>query len=620
MICLNFQLFNNTGFCFVSGTLAFGEARIVYKNGHFTFETMEIVDNDDDQTGSRGSDDNILELGTKEREVTQLVRRNSRETIRMHNKPLMRRQCGKAVLSAEDSHEDVFYSEADKLYHSQSSLSSLEQSQNTGKYDQNNDSNSSRMSQMSVDSCMSVSSAESSESGQVPQKLSSSSLPEVKDEEVRRVMQRAKRTSSFRQAQEVGSLRLSGIEEDGVHVSRNGSRNRSDSTGDRLSSEGSKSQSAHSEGQNAGSSTFVKKMMAKRNKSENLNLNVFTKQSESAKDFFSKKMTLKGLFKKNKSDSSVGTSSPLPADFPSTPPIAVFLQDDIGSADTPPTSPYSNREFRRRHTSANIYRSKPFPDSSETDSNCPTPTQERSNLRNTVSPPMTPIHDSSSGISLSSTNMFRDDDAVSMTSACSSASSSVQSPQMEQPNKPKTPKPVGASPRRNPSLTRMGSQTSMRARNNSFNSLDCESNMDYNRCVCDANRTMTLGRRRRKSATRFDQRGSSDSLTMCQYCKMLQASDEHSAKSTDKHKLRKRSFSRDRPDSGRSVKDTGIISGRVSYERLGIMSQVDGASSNSNDSGIQRDASVHSSTESLKVSSCVLILFSNIQPVSFFKS
>ncbi|WAR28139.1 SPT13-like protein [Mya arenaria] len=327
-----------------TGSLAFGDARIVYKNGHFTFETMETDENDLEQTGQTGSQGSSSNV----------------------NRP-------------ETSQEEY---------------------QRGTKY----------------------------------QKLSSSSLPEVKDEDVRRVMQRAKRTSSFRQAQEVGALRLSGIEED----------------------------------------------------------------------------------KKNKSESSLGTASPVKTDYPATPPIAVFQDDDIDSAETPPSSPFVNREFRRRHTSADIYRSKPHPDSTETDSNCPTPTQERSVLKLSISTPSTPVHDYSSnllnGLTPSSTRSFRDEDSMSVTSV-SSATSSVQSPPTEQPNKPKTPKPSG----------------------------------------------------------------------------------DGSAKSLGKQ--RKQSFSKDRSDSGRSRKDSAT---RGNYDRLGIMLQTEVASSNSNDSGIQRDASLHSSSDSLK--------------------
>ncbi|XP_052784124.1 uncharacterized protein LOC128219956 isoform X2 [Mya arenaria] len=578
-----------------TGSLAFGDARIVYKNGHFTFETMETDENDLEQTGqtgSQGSSSNVNRPETSQEEyqrgTSQFLKSQSREVTEMHNKPL-RRQYGKTILSSGDSHDDVFYNSVDqsKCFKSENSLTSMGQSKKAAM----NDSCSSRTSDVSTVSSVSehMDISTYNESISEYQKLSSSSLPEVKDEDVRRVMQRAKRTSSFRQAQEVGALRLSGIEEDKVH----NSHSQSESMDERRHSDGSKSPSV----QNQNSSTFIKKMMSKRKTAnENLSLNAFTKQSESAKDFFSKKMTLKGLFKKNKSESSLGTASPVKTDYPATPPIAVFQDDDIDSAETPPSSPFVNREFRRRHTSADIYRSKPHPDSTETDSNCPTPTQERSVLKLSISTPSTPVHDYSSnllnGLTPSSTRSFRDEDSMSVTSV-SSATSSVQSPPTEQPNKPKTPKPVGASPRRNPSLSRMGSQSSMKTRNNSYNSLECDVNIEEFKCECEL-RTMTLGRRRRKSTSRLESRGSSDSLTICQYCKLLQSGDG-SAKSLGKQ--RKQSFSKDRSDSGRSRKDSAT---RGNYDRLGIMLQTEVASSNSNDSGIQRDASLHSSSDSLK--------------------
>ncbi|XP_060603155.1 uncharacterized protein LOC132756174 isoform X3 [Ruditapes philippinarum] len=411
-------------------------------------------------------------------------------------------------------------------------------------------------------------------------------------------MQRAKRTSSFRAAQERGALRLSGIDEDKVH---NSTRARSVSL-DSQKSELNKSPKVQSvQNQNP---TFLKKVMAKRKTlNENLNISGFSKQSESAKEFFTKKMTLKGLFRKNKSDSSV--NSPIKTEHPVSPPIATFQDDDIGSVDTPPGSPYRNRNIRRRHTSADIL--KTYPDSSETDSNCPTPTQERSNKsRHSISSPSTPSHEANSFLNLSShasSPQFRDDDEMSITSA-SSFASSIHSPPLEQPHKPKTPKPVGASPRRNQSfsyqLSRSGSQSSQRNVMNSVTSLESDQYEPVQddvirdpRCEC----VFRSEERKRRMSNR-NVRGSTDSITMCQFCKQMEFYKSDSAFSNSSFYKQQLTGKEKQGDDGARIRKDS--SGRNNYDRLGIISQADVASSNSNDSGIQRDASVHSSNESIK--------------------
>lgn len=539
------------------------------------------------------------------------VKSDSRETTDLHNKPLMRRQNAKTALKSSDSTEDVFYNETDlienvTLY--RSNLNSESQVLNMGRTNAEdfNESCSSRTSDMSVDSYSSVGmDVSTDDSVTESKKLSSSSLPESNDE-VKLVMQRAKRTSSFRAAQEAGALRLSGIEEDKVH---NSTRARSVSLDDGQNSDSSKSPKIQSvQNQNP---TFLKKVMAKR-KGVNENISGFSKQSESAKEFFTKKMTLKGLFRKNKSDSSM--NSPLKTEHPVSPPIATFQDDDIGSVDTPPSSPYRTRDLRRRHTSADIL--KMYPDSSETDSNCPTPTQERSSIcssRNSVSTPSTPSHEGNLFMNLSSRSAppFRDEDEMSITSA-SSFASSIHSPPSEQPHKPKTPKPVGASPRRNPSfssaISRSGSQSSQRNVLNSVTSLESDHFDSFHddilkdsRCECSYE---MLHHRPRASSRNI--KGSADSLNMCQFCKQREFYKSDSAFASSFHKQQLSGGEKDIDDSTKLRRDS---SGRSNFDRLGIISQTDVASSNSNDSGIQRDSSLHSSNESVKVS---LIVFYHI--------
>lgn len=530
------------------------------------------------------------------------VKINSREVTDMHNKPLMRRQYAKTVLQKYDSTEDVFYNEtefAEDVDPYKPNLYGESHVLGMGRTREEvlNESNSSRTSDMSIDSNMSdrtdISTDESVSMVTDQQKLSSSSLPEPKDDEMKRVIQRAKRTSSFRAAQERGALRLSGIEEDKVHDT---ARARSVSLDDGQNTDSNKSPKIQSvQNQNP---TFLKKVMAKRKSlNDNLNISTFTKQSESAKEFFSKKMTLKGLFRKNKSDSSVG--SPLRMDQPVNPPIAAFKDYDIVSVDTPPSSPYRKREMRRRHTSADILQS--YPEAADTDSNCPTPTQERSSIsKHSISTPSTPSRETISFLNLGSNSAppFRDDDEMSIAST-SSIASSIHSPPLEQPHKPKTPKPAGASPRRNPStcsqLSRTGSQSSQRSVMNSVTSLESDQYEHDDvardpRCECNYK---SAYHKQKSSSCNIE--ASADSLTMCQYCRQTEfyykSDSALSNCSSSKEKLT--------DDSARCQKDS---SARSNYERLGIISQADVASSNSNDSGIQRDESVHSSNESIKVS------------------
>ena len=435
---------------------------------------------------------------------------------------------------------------------------------------------------------------------------SSSSLLDTDKEEVKRVAQRARRTSSFRQAQEQGSYRLSGIQEDNDHII---SKRQTISLDQSQHSDLNQSRISQNSNQ---STNFFQRMMAKRKSSmETFNLSSFAKQSESAKDFFSKKMTLKGLFRKHRSDSPA--NSPLRTQFSSSPPVSVFSNDeDRDSFGSTPNSPFRSKDMRRRHTSADLF-SKAFKDatsSSHPNSNCSTPTRDqdaffRSNSTpgieanfivrtDTLAPSRTP-----SSI-LKSTTPTPDEDQLSIKSTSSATSSvhSVQTQQLEQPHKPKTPKPVGTSPRRIPSGSSQSSQSSRifsfkdrdRGRTLSATSLESENSEivfeDYSdlKCECE-NLTPSLTRSRKSPNT------SSSSVfpIKCELCGKYTAEFLR-----DPQRLKKFTIGPDSSeDHERLKKDwTG---------RLALLVQSEISASNSNDSGIQHDVSVHSSSESLKV-------------------
>lgn len=194
---------------------------------------------------------------------------------------------------------------------------------------------------------------------------------------------------------------------------------------------------------------------------------------------------------------------------------------------------------------------------------------------------------------------------MSITSA-SSIASSIHSPPLEQPHKPKTPKPVGASPRRHSSfgsqLSRAGSQSSQRNVTASVTSLesdqyDLQQEDSKSLQMCECNNAYYKSARYKTDGSL---KGSSDSLTLCQFCKQLEYSSsksESAFSSSPSHRQVLTSRDRLSEDGARGRKDSA---GRGHFDRLGIISQADVASSNSNDSGIQRDASLHSSSESIK--------------------
>ena len=536
-------------------------------------------------------------------------------------RPQLRRQIGKAVLNKNELIEngDVFNSNIENVSPNRkhyikhnmpiSSMCSKERddvsfgSQNNSKQSLSESAeNVSFIEQMDLDQ-------ENESLGEMPVRYhSSSSLPDATSEEVKRIAQRARRTSSFRQAQEQGAYRLSGIEEDKDH---DVSRRRTVSLDESQNTDLNQTRISQSSNQNT---SFFQRMMAKRKSStgtENLNLSGFAKQSESAKDFFAKKMSLKGLFRKNRSDSSV--NSPLKTQLSASPPVSVFIrEEDRNSVGSAPSSPYTSKDMRRRHTSADLF-SKAFRDatpSSQPNSNCSTPTRDRGQVlrSNSVTPALesnfivrtdniSPMSASSSSSISKLSSSITDEDQLSIKSTSSTTSSihSVQNQPLEQPDKPKTPKPVGTSPRRIPSGSSHSSRIFMyRDRNTtlSVTSLESENSeivfeddTDY-KCECE-NLTPTLSRARKQSNT-------SDTSMLQQRCELC---GKYTAELfEDPGKPRKFTIG-----PAEQLEDHGRLP-KGSSGRLALLVQTDISASNSNDSGIQHDVSVHSSSESLKVS------------------
>ena len=571
----------------ISGSLAFGDARIVYKNGHFTIETMEDYDFDSARPPDSDEDNDpnfvnkmhVTADSSSRRREGVVVKDCSREASHLQ-RPGLKRQHGKTALTQRDSDDSVFYTEADSVSHVSEEANEIS-------------SNSSHISEISHGSGDLEGEVDFHEHQKYNQ--SSSSLPETTSSpSVKQEALRARRTSSFRRAQESGVLSVAGHSEELIK----------DDQRQKVSSNESN--------QNPSSSKTTPKK-----KSLNENMTLFSKQSESAKDFFSKKMNLKGLFKKNKPDLGLTSGNPLKLQHPVSPPLAAFQgDDDIGSIDTPPGSPGPRHDFRRRHTSADVY-IRSFADATarESGSNCPTPTQERHNSsRQALSTPTTPSRESNSIVNLTSHGSVcsADEDRISVTSASSAASSShssIQSPGMEQPHKPKTPKPVGASPRRSHSIGSQGSRTSYQSvhrerTSTSVTSLESDHCDDIlseisieSRCECEYKASFPR--------LQSDSKASVDSIKLCQFCKnyleYVNSSGLTSGASVDKHRKGSSSkpFSLDDNISAKLRKDSSAS--RTSYEKLAIITQQDVVSSNSNDSGIQRDVSAHSSNESIKV-------------------
>lgn len=623
-----------------TGSLAFGDARIVYKNGHFTIETMDGTELDSTRPlgGSNGDhvSQNALndiylngvppgERSKHQGEITTMGKGDTGEGIHLQRSHRMKRQYGKTTLSKNDSseYEDVFISyECDIENISPNSQVEMSSGILSDSHSTEVCSNSSRLSEMSLGSSCSegMEDMDSHEGDSGMQSTGGSGYIDDNGEG-KRVAQRARRTSSFKQAQEAG-LKANQNNTDTISDGEM-TRRRAGSLDDSQPNDLNKT-SANNK------ATLFQKMIPKR-KALNENLNTFSKQSDSAKEFFAKKMTLKGLFKKNKSESAVG--SPVKTMHPVSPPIAAFQRDDdIGSVDTPPSSPFMHADLRRRHTSADIIHFKPESETSNTDSNSTTPTQERNILiqRHSVSTPTTPSHEVNSfisSVSSCSVASSKEADQVSV-SSFSSATSSVQSiqsppPLDQQPNKPKTPKPVGASPRRNPSTGSVSSHYRSHSahRTKSVTSLESdhsgegsviENDMVHCRCECG----QKLGQVKAGEEYSGSSHDSS-SLSLCQYCRRLAEYYRTSSGllNSNVDRLRKHSLvGRQNSDEGACVRDRERVrsgdddnrghkdsTSRGSYERLCIVSQTDVVSSNSNDSGIQRDDSLHSSNDSLKV-------------------
>ena len=619
----------------LTGTLAFGEARIVYKNGHFTIETMDGTELDSSELTNKQS----YYISNQDQTPNQnpCYNRPPRTPARMlpepHSnlqreiimeRPHLRRQVGKTVLTRNE-----LIDKGDKY---KSNLENV--SPNQKYYNQQNLPSSSMCSKEKVDSSfISLNSSkqslnQSSESLSYSEQMeldddyenashnnrpvryhSSSSLLDSDKDEIKRVAQRARRTSSFRQAQEQGSCRLSGIIEDKDHVF---SKRRTVSLDESQNTD--LNQSSHSQSPNQ-NTNFFQRMMAKRKSSmENFNLSSFAKQSESAKDFFSKKMTLKGLFRKNRSDSPA--NSPLRTKLSSSPPVSVFIEKDDSDPKmaSEPNTPYKSKDMRRRHTSADLFANafKHATPSSHPNSNCNTPTRDRDAFFRTNSTPgmeasfivrtdkLTPSRTPSSSSVSKSTTPTPDEDQLSIKSASSATSSvhSVQSPPLEQPHKPKTPKPVGTSPRRYPSGSSQSSQSARifsfrdrdRSRTMSATSLESENSEivfeDFSELKCECeNLTPTLARASKSPNT------SSSSVfpVKCELCGKYTAE-----LFKDPHRLKKFTIGPDSSEDHDKLRKD--LAGR-----LALLVQSEISASNSNDSGIQHDVSVHSSSESLKV-------------------
>ncbi|XP_060603172.1 uncharacterized protein LOC132756183 [Ruditapes philippinarum] len=131
-----------------TGTLAFGDARIVYKNGHFTIETMDNSEYDCNESADYHSSSRHLDSNVDDMWEMPDTSGDSRETTDIHNKPHMRRQNAKTVLQSSDSTEDVFYNETELNITGDANVLNMGRTND----EVFNESCSSRTSDMSVDS------------------------------------------------------------------------------------------------------------------------------------------------------------------------------------------------------------------------------------------------------------------------------------------------------------------------------------------------------------------------------------------------------------------------------------------------------------------------------------
>ena len=296
---------------------------------------------------------------------------------------------------------------------------------------------------------------------------------------------------------------------------------------------------------------FLQKLLSKRKSFNDKNLKL---GEQSAKDSFMKKMTLKGLFtaKKDKSD-----LSPTKSDIsePLTPPIVTFQDNSEPNVNATPGSPFSSLKFRRRHTSADLFGQNQSVNNSNTSTDSVNTTGATTLPRRTsdsqLTRPITPHPPHPPllrGESLPS-------DRIEEHGSVRSLNLGV----LNHPRRPISPKPQNLTlTRRNSSLSLPGSplkespfELSIDKSPNhkdpdsiSSSSLT-SSNMDCNSSTMSANSSIYESEMQLKPPTR------------------RQCSQDH--------------------------------------EVLNSM-QIEMVSSNSNDSGIQRDVSVHSSSESVKVS------------------
>ncbi|KAL3848612.1 hypothetical protein ACJMK2_019461 [Sinanodonta woodiana] len=549
-----------------TGTLSFGEARIVYRNGHFTIEipgsevqtnseeNIEQIYEEDGRTSKTSLDDEKYQ--SSETMEVDFSRPSMRRQYALTTLPNVRRQnededgvfedevitvreiplSPRRQFSPEDQQSFDQYSPEDQQsfdqYSPQDQQSSMMGYMENGYYSLPRNIGRNRHmedfdSQMEQDFDRSFDSNQSQDSeifdsveekhGFQSMNKSSCSLPvSVKQDKGSKTILRPRRTSSFKQATEKGSIRLSSIAEDSQHKSR------------RRAGSLDESNNINSFPARSSAGNFLQRMVFRRKSSAERpggKSVSFSKQNDAAKEFFAKKLTLKTFFKRNKSE--LTATSPIKSiSRPTSPPLAVFNSDeDIHSIESAPCSPStSDRSFRQRYTSGDV---------------------------DSAVQSFSRVHFQQSVSNVDSTSKM-EEDQISIQSSTSSNMSSLSSPITEQPQKPKTPKPVGSSPKRN--FT--GHPLRAISQTDSVSLVDNENMENSNREI-----TPTNGH-----SINFDRPLSARDLIAC----------------------------------ATNLTEPKISTGRINYDKLMIAAQADITASNSNDSGIQNDVSVHSSNESFR--------------------
>ncbi|KAL5004392.1 hypothetical protein ScPMuIL_017848 [Solemya velum] len=265
---------------------------------------------------------------------------------------------------------------------------------------------------------------------------------------------------------------------------------------------------------------FFQRMISRRSSFNEKNLKS-TKSTESFKEMV-KKMSLKGIFKKSKSE-----SSQKPISEQRSPPLAAFQSDeDIHNVGTN-GSAYTSHTLPRRHTSADIF-SQAFANAStlpkRKHADCP--------------------------------KRLISEDQISVQSL------NIHSQHGQQPQRPISPKPVGLSPSKRFSSQSIQNVYSL------TKDLNNHSQYDLNRFTHKCEKVLKID--------------SSEEMEL-EY-----GGDVYPKKTKD-------------------ITDGRVGDAISSPEKYSALVQSEMTSSNSNDSGIQHDASVHSSNESLKVTSDAMV-------------